>query len=63
MQKKDYVLIAQWVSAMQAGVERHGNITLQCTFPQWVDRIADDLAARNSQFNRARFIQACGVTK
>lgn len=63
MTKKDYEMIALWVAAMHTGIARYGDITLKCTFPHWVDGIADDLAADNPKFNRARFMHACGVTE
>lgn len=60
MTKRDYEMIAAWMRSMRIGVERHGDVVLRVTFGQFIDRVADDLAADNSRFNKARFVRETG---
>jgi hypothetical protein len=61
MTRKDYLLIVKWINVIRIGVERHGDITLKCTFSQWVDSIATDLAADNHLFDIGTFFGKCNV--
>ena len=62
MTRKDYILIA---AALRRAIDPFPtvleNSAATCTWLQTVRHVADALARDNPQFNRAKFLTACGV--
>jgi hypothetical protein len=50
--------VVGWLNSVKIGIERHGDTTFRYTFPQFVDRVADELAQENPRFDKSRFISA-----
>jgi hypothetical protein len=74
MTRKDYILIADAIRLLLADIERESAPMAVCDrtralmagehlgVRQVVMRLADQLRQDNSRFDRARFIEACGLT-
>ena len=58
MTRKDYVAIA---AALKTAGNEYWNADLLLLFAGTCERIADVMAQDNPRFDRARFLQACGV--
>lgn len=56
MTRKDYKLIAKAFNDMSKVVRLEDTVALQI-----IEMLADDLQADNPRFDRARFLEACGV--
>jgi hypothetical protein len=56
MTAKDFILIAAVLKAMP-----HDDMFAKVIHAQTVETMADALAKTNKQFNRSKFIRACGV--
>ena len=64
MTKQHFEFIADVLNRARAGVVRTGDSRVLDQFDaSFVPGIADDLATTNKNFNRERFIAACGVRK
>lgn len=73
MTRKDYVMIAETIRELLADIER-GAATAVCDRTRNIItgehlgvrhaalRLADQLHSENTRFDRARFIEACGLT-
>jgi hypothetical protein len=59
MTRKDYVLIAQTLSDLMADFNNGGEDSVSLSLV--AEELATALEADNPRFNRARFLDACGV--
>jgi hypothetical protein len=59
MTRKDFQLIADTISNLAADFNNGGSDEVSLSLV--AQELADALATTNSQFNRARFLTACGV--
>ena len=66
MTKKDYIKLAQALKDSRPSMLQHGpnyyNGVIQ-TWNEVVEHLAATLQFDNPQFNRARFLHACGYTQ
>jgi hypothetical protein len=62
MSRQHFEFIALQMSAVRTGITRYGsgNFLNQFDF-NFIPGLADDLAATNPNFDKAKFIKACGV--
>ena len=59
MTRKDYVLIAQTLSDLMKDFNNCGDDSVSLSLV--AEELADTLANDNPRFDRARFLEACGV--
>ena len=59
MTRKDYVLIAQTLSDLMKDFNNCGDDSVSLSLV--AEELADTLAKDNPRFDRARFLEACGV--
>ena len=59
MTRKDYVLIAQTLSDLMKDFNNCGDDSVSLSLV--AEELADTLANDNPRFDRARFLDACGV--
>ncbi len=59
MTRKDYVLIAESLSNLMSDFNNCGDDSVSLSLV--VGELADTLQADNPRFDRARFLEACGV--
>jgi len=50
--------VVGWLNSMRIGIDRHGDSTFRYTFPQFVGRVAEELAQENPRFDKNRFVSA-----
>ena len=61
MTRKDFVLIATILNEYVIRANDHGNDDDSLFMTYLCCSFADELALTNKQFNRARFLKACGI--
>ena len=59
MTRKDYVLIAQTIADLMSDFNNGGDDS--CSLSIVAEELADTLEKDNPRFDRARFLDACGV--
>jgi hypothetical protein len=61
MTRKDFQLIAQTIADLMASQKDRGAFAHTPSLEEVAQELADALATTNPQFDRTRFLTACGV--